>query len=156
MRAATLRWKLVLALVLTSAATLVAATAALLPPLEHRIAAERLDDLSHIAGTAALDLRRLPARDLRPRSPRLARIVNGLQARTGARIALYGASGGRLGGTDPVPGTPPTEASPDRLAARGAAGPAGGARRHRPRPGPAPDRGEPRPPCRRRCCRRRG
>src|SRR3954452_11854226 len=72
MRAATLRWKLVLALVLTSAAPLVAATAALLPPLEHRIAAERLDDLSHIAGTAALDLRRLPPRDPRPRSARLA------------------------------------------------------------------------------------
>src|SRR4051794_39325314 len=125
MRAATLRWKLVLALVLTSAATLVAATAALLPPLEHRIAAERLDDLSHIAGTAALDLRRLPARDLRPRSPRLARIVDGLQARTGARIGLYGPSGRLLAGTDPVPGTPPTEASLDRLPAGGAAVDAG-------------------------------
>src|SRR4051794_41643205 len=107
MRAAPLRWKLVLALVLTSAATLVAATAALLPPLEHRIAAERLDDLSHIAGTAALDLRRLPARDLRPRSPRLARIVNGLQARTGARIALYRASRGRVARPAPRPRHPP-------------------------------------------------
>src|SRR4051794_9269569 len=128
MRAATLRWKLVLALVLTSAATLVAATAALLPPLEHRIAAERLDDLSHIAGTAALDLRRLPARDLRPRSPRLARIVNGLQARTGARIALYGASGRGLARTDPVPGTPPPPASPDPLPPGGAPADPGGAR----------------------------
>jgi signal transduction histidine kinase len=111
MRAATLRWKLELALVVTSVATLVAATAALLPPLEHRIAAERLDDLSHITGTAALDLRRLPARDLRPRSPRLARIVDGLQARTGARVALYGASDRLLADTDPARGAPPSEAS---------------------------------------------
>jgi signal transduction histidine kinase len=116
MRAATLRWKLVLALVLTSVATLVAATAALLPPLEHRIAAERLDDLSRIAGTAALDLRRLPARDLRPRSPRLARIVDGLETRSGPRVALYGASDRLLADTDAAPGTPPSEASPNRIA----------------------------------------
>jgi signal transduction histidine kinase len=110
-----LRWKLVLALVLTSLATLVAAIGALEPPLEHRIAADRLDDMRHLAGTAALDLRRLPASDLRRGSPHLARIVEGVQARTGARVALYGAAGAMLVDTEPARPLPPAEAGVDRL-----------------------------------------
>jgi signal transduction histidine kinase len=116
-----LRWKLVLALVLTSVATLGAAIGALVPPLEHRIAAERLDDLRHIADTAGLDLRRLPARDLRPGSPHLARIVGGLQARTGARVALYGSTDALLADTDAVRAEAPGEASLDGLPSGGAA-----------------------------------
>jgi signal transduction histidine kinase len=96
-----LRWKLVLALVATSAATLVAAVTALVPPLEHRIATDRLDSMRQLAGTAALDLRRLPARDLRPHSPRLARIALDLQRRTGGHVALFTASGAPLQDTDP-------------------------------------------------------
>jgi signal transduction histidine kinase len=96
-----LRWKLVLALVATSAATLVAAVTALVPPLEHRIATDRLDSMRQLAGTAALDLRRLPARDLRPHSPRLARITLDLQRRTGGRVTLLAASGAALQDTDP-------------------------------------------------------
>jgi signal transduction histidine kinase len=114
-----LRWKFVLALVLTSVATLAAATAALLPPLEHRIAAERLDDMRHIAGTADLDLHRLPARDLRAKSPRLVRILDGLQARTGARVALFGATDRLLADTDPPRVDTPAEARLDRLPANG-------------------------------------
>jgi hypothetical protein len=110
-----LRWKLVLALVLTSLATLVAATGALLPPLEHRIASDRLDEMRHLAGTAALDLRRLPSRDLHSGKPRLGRIVDGVQARTGARVALYTASGRLLADTEAARGEPPSEASLDRL-----------------------------------------
>ena len=91
-----LRWKLVLALVATSAATLVAAITALVPPLEHRIATDRLDSMRQLAGTAALDLRRLPARDLRPHSPRLARITLDLQRRTGGRVTLLAASGSAM------------------------------------------------------------
>ena len=116
-----LRWKLVLALVLTSVATLGAAIGALVPPLEHRIASERLDDLRHIADTAGLDLRRLPARDLHAGSPRLARIVGGLQARTGARVALYGATDALLADTDAARAEPPSETSLDRMPAGGAA-----------------------------------
>jgi signal transduction histidine kinase len=114
-----LRWKLVLALLLTSLATLAAATAALLPPLEHRIAAERLDDLRHIAGTADLDLRRLPARDLRAHSPQLVRILDGLQARTGARVALFGATDRLLADTEPPRTETPAEAALDRMPGSG-------------------------------------
>jgi signal transduction histidine kinase len=95
-----LRWKLVAALVVTSAATLVAAVGALVPPLEHRIAADRLASMRDLAGTAALDLRRLPARDLRPGSPRLAQIVLVLQRRMGGGVALFGATGAALQDTD--------------------------------------------------------
>jgi hypothetical protein len=96
-----LRWKLVLALVATSAATLARAVAALVPPLEHRIAADRLDAMRRLAGTAALDLRRLPARDLRARSPRLAGIVLGLQRRTGATSRSSTPTAAALQDTDP-------------------------------------------------------
>ena len=96
-----LRWKLVAALVATSAATLVAAVLALVPPLEHRIAADRLTSMRDLVGTAGLGLRRLPARDLRPKSPRLAKIVLSLQRRTGGHVALFAASGKALQDTDP-------------------------------------------------------
>jgi signal transduction histidine kinase len=96
-----LRWKLVLALVATSAATLVAAAAALVTPLEHRIASDRLDAMRRLAGTAGLDLRRLPSHDLRPHSPRLGRIVLDLQRRTGAHVALFTSKGTALQDTDP-------------------------------------------------------
>src|SRR3954447_2979285 len=117
LRRAGLRWKLVLALVLTSAATLAAAVLALVPPLEHRIASDRLGEMRDLAGTAGLDLRRLPARDLRPRSPRLGRIVLALQRRTGGRVALYAASGALLKDTDPARGEPPGEEALDRVPA---------------------------------------
>src|SRR3954469_10886896 len=92
LRRSGLRWKLVLALVLTSAATLAAAFLALVPPLEHRIASDRLAEMRDLAGTAGLDLRRLPARDLRPRSPRLGRFVLAPHRRSRARAAPAGAS----------------------------------------------------------------
>jgi signal transduction histidine kinase len=96
-----LRWKLVLALVATSAATLVAAVGAVVPQLEHRIAADRVASMRQLAGTAALDLRRLPARDLRPDTARLGRIVLGLQRRTGGHVALFDRTGAALADTDP-------------------------------------------------------
>ena len=96
-----LRWKLVLALMITSAATLAAAAAALAPPLEHRIASDRVSAMHALAGTATLALRRLPAADLRRGSPRLARIVASLQRRTGARVALFDHRGRALLDSDP-------------------------------------------------------
>jgi signal transduction histidine kinase len=89
------------------------------PPLEHRIDSERLDDMRHIAGTAGLDLRRLSSRDLRAGSPRLARIVGRLQVRTGARVALYGPTDRLLADTDPARAEQPTEGSLDRTPAGG-------------------------------------
>src|SRR3954451_17155195 len=117
LRRSGLRWKLVLALVLTSAATLAAAVLALVPPLEHRIASDRLGEMRDLAGTAGLDLRRLPAHDLRPHSARLGRIVLALQRRTGGRVALYAASGALLKDTDPARGEPPGEEALDRVPA---------------------------------------
>jgi signal transduction histidine kinase len=114
LRRSGLRWKLVLALVLTSAATLAAAVGALVPPLEHRIASDRLGEMRDLAGTAGLDLRRLPQHDLRPRSARLGRILLALQRRTGGRVALYTAAGVLLRDTDPARGDPPAEESLDR------------------------------------------
>jgi signal transduction histidine kinase len=115
LRRSGLRWKLVLALVLTSAATLAASVLALVSPLEHRIANDRLGEMRDLVGTAGLDLRRLPAHDLRPRSARLGRIVLGLQRRTGGRVALYTASGALLKDTDPARGEPPGEEALDRV-----------------------------------------
>jgi len=121
-----LRWKLVGALVATSAATLVAAVGALVPPLEHRISADRLDEMRHVAGTAALDLRRLPARDLRPGSPRLGRIVIALQRRMGGRVSLFGSDGNALQDTDPGGREPRGDEQLDRVppvaTVRGSAG----------------------------------
>src|SRR4051794_33876235 len=70
-----------------------------------------------LAGPAGLDLRRMPAHDLRPRSPRLGRIVLALQRRTGGRVALYTASGALLKDTDPGRGEPPGEEARDRVPA---------------------------------------
>src|SRR4051812_49676437 len=70
-----------------------------------------------LAGTAGLDLRRLPAHDLRPHSPRLGRIVLALQRRTGGRVALYAPSGALLRDTDPARGEPPGEEALDRVPA---------------------------------------
>jgi signal transduction histidine kinase len=114
LRRSGLRWKLVAALVATSAVTLIAAVAALVSPLEHRIATDRLDSMRHLAGTAGLDLRRLPARDLRPGSPRLGRIVLALQRRT---------DGEALRDTDPGRAEPPADEELERVAAAGTARP---------------------------------
>jgi signal transduction histidine kinase len=119
LRRSGLRWKLVAALVATSAATLVAAVGALLPPLEHRIASDRVDSMRDLAGTAALDLRRLPARDLRPGSPRLARIVRDLQLRMGGHVALFGAHGRALQDTDPDTSELPAGEDIDRVPVAG-------------------------------------
>jgi signal transduction histidine kinase len=96
-----LRAKLALALVTTSALTLVAATAALVSPLQHRIAEDRLHDMRELAGTARLALTRMPARDLRPGASRQTRLVRDLERRMGGRVALLGARGETLADTDP-------------------------------------------------------
>ena len=118
LRRSGLRWKLLLALMATSAVTLAGAVGALLPPLEHRIAEDRLGSMRDLAGTAALGLRRLPAKDLRAGSVRLARIVGDLQRRTEGGVALFDAAGRALLDTDPVRAAEP-DADLDRVPAAG-------------------------------------
>lgn len=84
-----LRARLGLALLLTSVATLAAATLTLVPPLEHRLEADRLADLRRLALTARPALRALGPRDLEPRSAPLMALVGRLERRTGGRIVVY-------------------------------------------------------------------
>lgn len=84
-----LRGRLLVALVATSLATLAAAGLTILPPLEHRLEADRLADLRGLARTARVSLQALPPGALRPHDPRLAALADRLQRRTGGRIAVY-------------------------------------------------------------------
>jgi signal transduction histidine kinase len=105
-----LRAKLALALVATSAVTLIAAMAALVPPLQHRIASDRLDDMRELASTARLALARMPARDLKPGAVRQAKLVHDLERRMGGRVAILDAHGAAVADTDP--GTPISDGGP--------------------------------------------
>jgi signal transduction histidine kinase len=84
-----LRSRLVVALIFTSVATLVAAGLTVLPPLSHRLVADRLSDLRGLALTARPSLRAVPARDERRDSPSLVRLATRLERRTGGRILVY-------------------------------------------------------------------
>jgi signal transduction histidine kinase len=109
-----LRTQLVLALLATSAVTLIAAVATLVPPLEHRLASDRLRDMRELARTADLGLARLPRRDLRPGSARQRALVRELARRMGGRVALFDAHGIELADTDPER-TEPRSGTPERL-----------------------------------------
>ena len=113
-----LRFRLALALVAGSAVTLAAAIGLLVPPLEHRLAQDRVHDLRALARTAGLGLTRLPAADLRPGATRPRRIVHQLAVRTGARVALFDAHGVELADTDPER-REPGSGRPERLADAG-------------------------------------
>jgi signal transduction histidine kinase len=109
-----LRARLVLALVATGAITLVAAVATLVPPLEHRLAADRLHDMRELARTADLGLARLPRSELQPGAERQERLVRELARRMGGRVALFDAHGVELADTDPER-TEPRSDTPERL-----------------------------------------
>ena len=96
-----LRTRLMLALVATSAVTLVAATFTLVPPLEHRLVDDQLSGMRELARTARLGLERLPASDLRPGAERQRDVVGQLARRMGGRVALFDARGIELADTDP-------------------------------------------------------
>ena len=117
------RARLVVALVATSAATLVAAILTLVPPLDHRLQQDRLTEMRTLARTARFGLVALPGHRLRQGSPSVRRLVVDLQRRMGGRVALYAADGESLADTDPdrrVPGTAELERREDaRLARRG-------------------------------------
>ena len=87
--------------------------AALVPPLEHRIAADRLDEMRQLAGTARARPAPLPARDLRPRSPRARaarRATSSAAPAAGSRCSA--ASGAALQDTDPDRPTPRRRTAP--------------------------------------------
>ena len=109
-----LRAQFVIALLATSALTLVAAVATLVPPLEHRLATDRLRDMRELARTADLGLARLPPSDLRRGSKRQEAVVRELARRMGGRVALFDAHGIELADTDPER-REPRSATPERL-----------------------------------------
>ena len=109
-----LRAQFVIALLATSALTLVAAVATLVPPLEHRLATDRLRDMRELARTADLGLARLPPSDLRRGSERQDAVVRELARRMGGRVALFDAHGIELADTDPER-REPRSATPERL-----------------------------------------
>ena len=100
-----LRSRLVLAMVGTSIATLVAATLTLLPPLEHRLERDQLSELRQLARTARLDIGELPRDRLGAGSAGARRVVRELRRRAGGEVALLGADGRVLADTDPGEGT---------------------------------------------------
>jgi len=101
-----LRARFALALLLTSVATLAAATLTLVPPLEHRLEADRLGDLRRLAITARPALRALEPADLQPHARPLLRLVDHLQRRTGGRIVVYDDTDQPLADTAPRPQGP--------------------------------------------------
>jgi signal transduction histidine kinase len=109
-----LRFRFILALVATGVVTLAAAVLTLVPPLEHRLANDRLRDMRALARTGDLTLARLPRRDLRPGSQRQRVLVRELQRRMGGRVALFDAHGLELADTDPERREPRSE-TPERL-----------------------------------------
>jgi signal transduction histidine kinase len=109
-----LRAQFVIALLATSAVTLVAAVVTLVPPLEHRLATDRLRDMRELARTADLGLARLPRSDLRPGSTRQSALVRELARRMGGRVALFDEHGIELADTDPER-REPRSATPERL-----------------------------------------
>ena len=109
-----LRVRFVLALVATGVVTLAAAVLTLVPPLEHRLANDRLRDMRALARTGDFTLARLPRRDLRPGSERQRILVRQLARRMSGRVALFDARGIELADTDPERREPRSE-TPERL-----------------------------------------
>jgi signal transduction histidine kinase len=95
-----LRVRLILALLATSLVTLAGSIATLVPPLDHRLERDRLNELRVLARTARFGIRELPGDVLRQGSPSVRSLVAGLQRRTGGRVELLAADGAPLADTD--------------------------------------------------------
>ena len=100
-RDVSLRWKLVLALVATSALTLAAAVAALVPPLRTRLEHDRLSALRATARVEQVRLRLDDADALVAGSPRLVLVARRLQHDAGARVEILDSRGRVLVDSDP-------------------------------------------------------
>jgi signal transduction histidine kinase len=96
-----LRGRLVAALILTSAVVLGVAAATLLPPLERNLRDEELRSLRATAIASRGSFEDLEARDVEASSPRLERLADSLERRTGARVLLFDQNGKPLIDTHP-------------------------------------------------------
>jgi signal transduction histidine kinase len=96
-----LRGRLVAVLATVSALSLAVAALALLPPLEHRLRADALENLRGALRDDRATLARLPAGAAAPHSPRLERATRALRRDTGAEIGVLAADGALLASTDP-------------------------------------------------------
>jgi signal transduction histidine kinase len=90
-----MRPRLVAALVVTSAITLLVAAIALLNPLENRLGHQEVASVLATATASRPSFEDLPVRVVQPGAPILLRLVRGLERRTGARVTLLG-PGGRV------------------------------------------------------------
>ena len=96
-----LRGRIVAALILTSAVVLGVAAVALLPPLERNLRREELSSLRATAIASRPSFEDLESRDIQRETPRLERLANQLERRTGARVLLFDQSGKRVIDTHP-------------------------------------------------------
>src|SRR5207247_8296815 len=88
-----LRARLVGALVITSAVTLVVAAVTLLPPLDRRLRHEEVRSLLGTAVSARPAFQELRSTDMRAGDRRLSNLIFALERRAGARVAVLDASG---------------------------------------------------------------
>jgi signal transduction histidine kinase len=98
-----LRARLIAALVLTSAVTLVAVAVALLSPLQQRLRNDRLDTLAAAALAAKPSIAGLDPAELRRGSPQLDAVVRGVHRRASADVAVLDSRGRTLAATDVDP-----------------------------------------------------
>jgi signal transduction histidine kinase len=93
---ATLRGRMLIALVATSVVTLAAAGVVAVVPLERRVEHDRVDALRELARAMRPALRAVPVADRRPGSPAVVGLAALLQRRAGGHIVVYDAAGRRL------------------------------------------------------------
>lgn len=96
-----LRMRLVLALLATSLVTLGASVATLLPPLDHRLERDRLNELRVVARTARFAIRGLPENVFERGTASARSVVADLQRRTGGHVALFFPDGTPIAATAP-------------------------------------------------------
>lgn len=99
-----MRARLVAALVVTSAITLIVAAVALLDPLEHRLGHEEVRSLLATATASRASFEDVPARATQPGSHLLLRLARGLERRSGARVVVLDSSSAAV--VDTRPGLP--------------------------------------------------
>jgi signal transduction histidine kinase len=88
-----MRARLVAALVVTSAITLVVAAVALLNPLERRLGRQEVKSLLATATASRASFEDLPTRLVTPQSRVLLRLAAGLERRSGARVTIVDSTG---------------------------------------------------------------
>jgi signal transduction histidine kinase len=96
-----LRGRLVAALILTSAVALGVAAITLLPPLERNLRSQELRTLRDTAIASRPSFEDLETRQVSATDPRLERLADALERRTGARVLLFDQQGRKVIDTHP-------------------------------------------------------